>query len=249
MTFPTGFEGAALTMWVAIGDSAAVRTSRAAFPMVQPGNKAAPRAVEEILGAERAPAQPARALDAAMDRFARGEETAFDDLYRLAAPRVRSFLLRMCGDPALADDLVQDTLLRVSQARGSFEEGASALPWVLAIARNAFFDHTRRARTRADYLRSARSAAPSVAAPETRGDEMLVAREMLVVVRETLDALPVAQREAFVLLRFEGLSVADASQVLGTTESSVKIRAFRAYEALRAAIEESRRIKGDRDAR
>jgi RNA polymerase sigma-70 factor (ECF subfamily) len=155
----------------------------------------------------------------------------------------------MCGQPALADDLLQETLLRVAQARGSFEEGAAALPWVLAIARNAFFDHSRRARTRADYVRSARAGAPRLAASDTRGDEVLVAREMLAVVRETLDGLPVAHREAFVLLRFEGLSVAEAAQVLGTTEGSVKIRAFRAYEALRAAIERSRRIKGERDAR
>jgi RNA polymerase sigma-70 factor (ECF subfamily) len=49
-----------------------------------------------------------------------------------------------------------------------------------------------------------------------------------------------AQREAFVLLRFEGLSVADAAQVLGTTESSVKARAFRAYEALRLATKDTR---------
>jgi RNA polymerase sigma-70 factor (ECF subfamily) len=182
-----------------------------------------------------------------MDRYARGEETAFDELYRLVAPRVRGFLLRMCGDPALADDLTQDTMIRVSQARGSFEEGAAALPWVLAIARNAYFDQTRRAKTRAQFARSARTDGPALADSGSRGDEVLAAREMLVVVRATLDALPVAQREAFVLLRFEGLSVAEASQVLGATEASVKIRAFRAYEALRAALEKSRQIKGERD--
>jgi RNA polymerase sigma-70 factor (ECF subfamily) len=216
--------------------------------MVQP-DKAVPGPAEEVLGAARLADVPSRALDAAMDRYARGEEAAFGDLYRLAAPRVRSFLLRMCGQPALADDLLQDTLLRVAQARGSFEEGAAALPWVLAIARNAFFDHTRRARTRADYVRSARAGAPRLAPSDTRGDEVLVAREMLTVVRETLDELPVAHREAFVLVRFEGLSVAEAAQVLGTTQGSVKIRAFRAYEALRAALERSGRIRGEPNER
>ena len=54
--------------------------------------------------------------------------------------------------------------------------------------------------------------------------------------RRTLDALPVLQREAFILIRFEGLSVAEAAEVQGVGESAVKVRAFRAYEALRAAL-------------
>jgi RNA polymerase sigma-70 factor (ECF subfamily) len=76
-------------------------------------------------------------------------------------------------------------------------------------------------------------------APDTRGDESLAAREMLDVVRRTLRELPPLQREAFVLLRFEGLTVGEAAQVLGATEGAVKIRAFRAYEALRAALNEA----------
>jgi RNA polymerase sigma-70 factor (ECF subfamily) len=56
--------------------------------------------------------------------------------------------------------------------------------------------------------------------------------------------MTVLQREAFVLIRFEGLSVSEAAQVLGATEAAVKIRAFRAYEALRAALD--RQNKGTR---
>jgi RNA polymerase sigma-70 factor (ECF subfamily) len=65
---------------------------------------------------------------------------------------------------------------------------------------------------------------------------MLVARETLDLVRQELRSMPVLQREAFVLLRFEGLSVSEAAHVLGATEAAVKVRAFRAYEALRAAL-------------
>jgi RNA polymerase sigma-70 factor (ECF subfamily) len=64
---------------------------------------------------------------------------------------------------------------------------------------------------------------------------------MLEVVRTVLEQLPALQREAFVLLRFEGMSVSEAAQVLGTTEGAVKVRAFRASEALRAALEQGRR--------
>ena len=48
--------------------------------------------------------------------------------------------------------------------------------------------------------------------------------------------LPPAQREAFVLIRYEGMSVADTARILGATENAVKLRAFHAYEALRAAL-------------
>jgi RNA polymerase sigma-70 factor (ECF subfamily) len=190
-----------------------------------------------------APVHPANrdaiALDVLMERYARGEDAAFAEVYRRGAPRVRGFLLRVGGDLALADDLTQETFLRVQRARPSFAPSAAALPWLLVIARNVLRDHVRRvqahaaATTRAEQRhRASRREAP----PETRGDETLAAREMLDVVRATLDRMPVPQREAFVLLRFEGLSVGQAAQVLGATESAIKIRAFRAYELLRAAL-------------
>jgi RNA polymerase sigma-70 factor (ECF subfamily) len=176
-----------------------------------------------------------RALDEGMERYARGEDPAFDDVYRRGAPRVRGFLLRLCGDPSVADDLTQETFLRAHHARGRFEPGAAALPWLFAIARNAFFDRRRREAVRPTEPLQDGAAEPE-AGGEARGDEVLAAREAMDVVRATLDRLTPLQREAFVLLRFEGMSVSEAAQVLGTTESAVKVRAFRAYEALREAL-------------
>jgi RNA polymerase sigma-70 factor (ECF subfamily) len=56
------------------------------------------------------------------------------------------------------------------------------------------------------------------------------------VVTRTLAAMTPARREAFVLLRYEGLSVAAAAQIVGISEGALKIRAFHAYEMLRAAL-------------
>jgi RNA polymerase sigma-70 factor (ECF subfamily) len=174
-------------------------------------------------------------LDGIMERYAAGEDRAFDELYRRGAPRVRGFLLRLSGDASLADDLAQEAFVRIHRSRGSFAPGAAALPWMFAIARNAFLDHTRKEQVR----RAAREtlAQPREAPSDTRGDEVTAAREMLEVVRATLDGLPMLQREAFILIRFEGLSVSEAAEVLGATETAVKVRAFRAYEALRAALQ------------
>ena len=73
--------------------------------------------------------RPCRASRPRPPRGSRGDDAAFSDLYRQGAPRVRGFLTRLSGDPALADDLTQDTFLRVHRARGNFAAGAAALPW------------------------------------------------------------------------------------------------------------------------
>ncbi len=246
---PGWSDNVALTMWATIGESVATDAAVATFPMVQPSDKALSRHSEDTSDRSSTVDPARRAIDEAMDRYARGDVAAFDQLYGMAAPRVRGFLLRMCGNLALAEDLTQETFLRVSRARGSFEERAAAIPWMLSIARNALFDHTRRARTRGEAAGKNRTSEAAVADPDSRGDEVLAGRELFDVVRAALEQLTVQQREAFVLIRFEGMSVADAAAVLGTTPGAVKIRAFRAYEALRAAIEKSAEIKGDRHAR
>jgi RNA polymerase sigma-70 factor (ECF subfamily) len=72
---------------------------------------------------------------------------------------------------------------------------------------------------------------------------MAIARQTATRVEMVLARLPVAQREAFVLLRYEGMSVIEAAEILGSTKSAVKLRAFRAYEALRASLDEMALVK------
>ena len=74
------------------------------------------------------------------------------------------------------------------------------------------------------------------AGPGASAEEVSIARQTAKVVEEALAKLPPAQREAFVLIRYEGMSVADTAKILGATENAVKLRAFHAYEALRAAL-------------
>ena len=173
-------------------------------------------------------------LNAKMERYALGDDDAFRQLHHELAPRVSRFLARLTNDPSTANDLAQETFLRLHRARASFVRGAAAIPWVYAIARNVFVDHERRRKVQRVVVQDDERAAR---APESvaRGPERaLGARRELDRVRQALEAMPSSQREAFVLLRFEGLSVSEAAEVLGTTESSVKARAFRAYEAIRA---------------
>jgi RNA polymerase sigma-70 factor (ECF subfamily) len=180
-----------------------------------------------------------RVLDDLMDRFAQGDGEAFDELYRLGAPRVRAFLVRICADVALADDLTQEAFLRVHRARATFVAHAAAIPWMLTIARNTFRDHARRERVRRTHQASAAEEHDDgqSAASSHSGDRAVIARQMLELAQQALLRLPVRQREAFVLLRFEGLSLDEAAQVLGTTEAAVKIMVHRACVAIRTTLD------------
>lgn len=176
--------------------------------------------------------------DAAMGRYADGDDSAFGAVHAALETRLRTFLLRLARSEAMADDLLQETFLRIHRARGSFAEGARLVPWSYAIARNVYIDHTRSPSRQRERV-AATDDEPGVDAPtgpDADGEQVSIARDLARVVEATLAKLPPNQREAFVLLRYEGMSVADAAEVLGATEGAVKLRAFHAYEALRAAL-------------
>ena len=172
---------------------------------------------------------------AAMERYSRGDDSAFADVYDAVAPRLHGYLLRQTRDGSRADDLLQLTLLQMHRYRGSYVAGSPVLPWAFAIARHLMIDDLRRRRT--DALSGARSIEevdrPGSAVPE---DEV-ASREVAALVEAVLARIPEAQRTAFELLKIEGLSLVDAAQVLGVSVNAVKLRAFRAYSAIRAALD------------
>ncbi len=182
--------------------------------------------------------EPLDAGDLAMNRYAEGDDAAFGAVHAAVAERLHAFLSRMARSPILADDLLQETFLRIHRARGSFVRGARLLPWCYAIARNVCIDQARQRAVRKE--RPVRDDGDSTldrpTGPEADGEQISIASELARKVEATLATLPPNQREAFILLRYEGLSVADAAGILGTTEGAVKLRAFHAYEALREAL-------------
>jgi RNA polymerase sigma-70 factor (ECF subfamily) len=176
--------------------------------------------------------------DLAMQRYSDGESTAFVEVFAELAPRLRLFLRRLGAGPDIAEDLTQETFLRIHNARGSFARGKQVAPWAYAIARNCFISHARSGKTKA-----ARSSVDvdRTELPDSLGssvEDESMARQSAQRVSRVLESLTPARREAFVLLRYEGMSVAEAAQIVGISEGALKIRAFHAYEALRAALRE-----------
>ncbi|HVY31072.1 MAG TPA: RNA polymerase sigma factor [Polyangiaceae bacterium] len=178
-----------------------------------------------------------------MARYAEGDDRAFSELFNVLAPRLQNFLRRLSGSPELAHDLTQETFLRMHRARGSFVRGNAVVPWAYAIARNCFVSEARSLKSR-----SARKAVDiteheAATGLEANAEEVASARQRAEIVERTLAGMSLTNREAFVLIRFEGQSVAEAAQILGASEGAVKLRAFRAYEVLRAALSEAEGVK------
>lgn len=185
-------------------------------------------------------------VDLAMDRYADGNDAAFSVVFNALSPRLHAFLRRLGGSEDLASDLLQETFIRMHRARGSFVRGTSVVPWAYAIARNCFVSHLRSAKVKASRRTVDIDDHAGALGLAASAEEAASARQSAAVVERTLAEMSDINREAFVLIRFEGQSVAAAAQILGTTEGAVKLRAFRAYEMLREALKraEAPGVKG-----
>jgi RNA polymerase sigma-70 factor (ECF subfamily) len=175
-------------------------------------------------------------LDQAMNRYADGDDSAFSPLFAGLSSRLHAFFRRLGASEQQASDLTQETFLRMHQARGSFARGRGVVPWAYAIARNCYISSVRSTKARVTRLTLDITELDVAAGPEASAEETASARQAANVVRSALATMTEARREAFLLLRYEGLSVAEAARILGITEGAVKLRAFHAYEIVRVAL-------------
>lgn len=180
--------------------------------------------------------QTERSLNEAMNRYAMGDARAFSVLHKSLYPRLYAFLLRLGKSEAVADDLVQETFLRMHRARSTFAAQAAVLPWAYAIARNVHIDFVRAQKHRKTERLPSDPGPESAYRVDQNAEKAAMTAQSMQAVNRVLGRIPEAQREAFVLIRYEGLSVEQAAAVLGTTVSAVKLRAFRAYEAIREEL-------------
>jgi RNA polymerase sigma-70 factor (ECF subfamily) len=175
-----------------------------------------------------------------MQRYCDGDAGAFRELYALVAPRLLGYLLKMARERALADDLLQQTFLKVHRARAAYVRGADPVPWMYSIAHRTFIDQTRKHK-RAVVRVGEADELPEVAAAltgesEDRRDDGRADPEMVAAALDALAELPAQQREAVVLTKLDGKSVAEAAEIAGTTIGAMKVRAHRGYEALRKLL-------------
>ena len=147
-------------------------------------------------------------------------------------PALRAFSGNFCRDAASAEDLVQDTALRAWIGRSSFLAGGNMKSWLFTIMRNAFY--AMHAARRLDTQSMDEEGFPLELLPHDipRQDAPLTRDDA----NRLLDAIPVDQRAALVLVAIAGLSIEEAAEKLGVEQGTVKSRLFRGRVRLHALV-------------
>jgi RNA polymerase sigma-70 factor (ECF subfamily) len=155
-----------------------------------------------------------------------GDPAAFAELVRRHRDRLWAVALRTIGDREEAADALQDALLSAHRAAARFRGDSAVTTWLHRIVVNACLDRIRR-----------RQAHPTVPLPDgTRSDDVLSGPEpaapvhdhdTALVVRQALAGLPAEQRAAIILVDVQGYAVAEAAEILGVAEGTIKSRCAR----------------------
>lgn len=146
-------------------------------------------------------------------------------------PHLRAFGRSLCGNPDLADDLVQECMLKAWNARASYIPGpASMKSWAFVILRNCFLSQVRRRKFSGEY--DEKAAERLLVAPDDQGDSLHLGD-----VQRALLMLPIDQREALVLIGAGQLSYEEAAEICGCAVGTMKSRVSRARTALQDILE------------
>lgn len=171
-----------------------------------------------------------------MRRYCAGEVAAFHRTYALLAPRILAYLRAMVGDRESAEDLLQQTFLKVHEARSTYLIGANPIPWIYTIARRTCFDEFRRRRGSRVRLTSDGELPRFATAPimtMTRETRAATIATRVAAVMAALQHLPRNQRQALILAKVQGKSLAEVARGTGCSQGAIKLRIHRAYVRLR----------------
>ena len=169
------------------------------------------------------------------------DEAAFMRDLTALIPHLRAFARSLTGHMAEADDLAQETVLKAWKSRRSYEPGTNLKAWTFMILRNQFYSDKRRA-WRSSQLD------PEVAERTLVATDDPSAAMELNDMRQALNKLPAAQREALILVGAGGMSYEEAAVVCGCRVGTVKSRVSRGRDALQALLSDGDLQRDDQPA-
>lgn len=162
---------------------------------------------------------------------------AFDTVALEIVRPLSRYLRRYVGDKSTADDLLQETLLRVLRGLHGFEGRANVKTWAFSIATRVAADYFRHPEHRREIVDiDDLDESEALADDEHMADEKLVNGEMNACIREVVDSLPEDYRAALVLHDLEDMSAKQVADICGVTVATAKIRIHRARNRLREAL-------------
>jgi RNA polymerase sigma-70 factor (ECF subfamily) len=169
-----------------------------------------------------------------IERLRRGDSAAFDAIYTEQRPRIFSFLARLTGRRALAEDRLQETFLRLCRFAPRLAPDTRIDVWLFTVARNLARSHFRWSVVDADKLfgLGQRTDAEQQASPF----DMTSARELERAVERALLRLPLDQREILILIAVERVPSADVAYMLELSAVALRQRLSRARKQLARAI-------------
>jgi RNA polymerase sigma-70 factor (ECF subfamily) len=168
-------------------------------------------------------------LDRLMAQYQKADFEAAAALISQLSPQLHRFFVAQLASRADADDLLQETWLRIHKVRHTYRPGEPVLPWFYAIARRVRVDHYRKS-SRTTARQRALEEMPGIAAPVSaesgRRDDLAA----------LLAPLSEGEREVIEMLKVEGMSLEEAARATSSTVGSVKQKAHRAYKKLRETM-------------
>ena len=174
-------------------------------------------------------------------RLKAGDPAAFDAIYEAYRPRLFGFLVRLSRRRDVAEDLLEETWLRLVTRSATLTDDARLGPWLFTVARNLYFSWRR---SRAVDVSRTSELDPAWPAPE-RGDspfEAAARRELERRVEAALARLPLRDRELLLLVGVEGLTPSEAAGVCGLPAVTLRARLHRAREKLAAEMDSDRAV-------
>jgi RNA polymerase sigma-70 factor (ECF subfamily) len=168
-------------------------------------------------------------IEILMSQYQRGDPAATRLLIGQVSPLLLRFFASQFGSRLEAEDLLQDTWLQIHGARHTYRLGEPVLPWIYAIARHVKVDGYRRAQ-RIRSHEQPMSPLPELRVSAGRGPAETLDFDALVAV------LPPSQREVVCMLKVSGMSLEEVARATSSSVGSVKLKAHRAYEKLRAVL-------------
>jgi RNA polymerase sigma-70 factor (ECF subfamily) len=191
--------------------------------------------------ASHAPSTTSASADAAtlMGRYVDGDAQALRELYRQCAPRLLSHLITMVRDRATAEDVLQQTFVKVHHTRARYIRGADPIPWLSSIAHRTCLDELRRRRRSRIRLATTDAPLPEPVVELTGSPpdaDLGMPEHTFASCVRAISALPAAQRRAIELTKLEGRSTAEAAAIEGTTVGNLRVRVHRGYLALRTLL-------------